>query len=197
MGASGGRRRWCTFERGSIGRPAPSRLVLAGLLTMAACRSSEAAAVEHAPIELEQTQRSTLARLAGPWRHVGGPQEQAAALQAVEQATTEMSALIRGMARSRLEEAVRIDGTLSIEERQASTAPAHGREYELQTADGDDARASLRVDEHGVVARVVTDQGGGERTYRVDDQGQLVITSRTFSPRLPADVVFTATYARP
>jgi len=184
-------------------------LVLAGLLTMAACRSSEAAAVEHAPIELEQTQRSTLARLAGPWRHVGGPQEQAAALQAVEQATTEMSALIRGMARSRLEEAVRIDGTLSIEERQGIvtitrseqpqpfTAPAHGREFELQTADGDDARASLRVDEHGVVARVVTDQGGGERTYRVDDQGQLVITSRTFSPRLPADVVFTATYARP
>lgn len=197
---------------------APSRLsalqrtALSGLLLLlvsAACRSSEAATVQHHPVDLDETQRATVARFLGQWRHVGGQEEQQAAIQAVAEATAEMNAIVRGVARSRLEKAVRIDATLSIaesagivtidrsEQPHPFTAPADGREIDFETADGDDARATLRIRGNTLVARVETEQGGGERTYRIDDHGHLVITSRTFSPRLPADVVHTARYARP
>lgn len=178
------------------------------MLLTAACRQSEAATVEHQPVDLDQTQRATLARFVGPWRHVGGAEEQAAALRAVHEATAEMSALVRGMARSRLEPVAHIDASLSIaeaqgivtitrsEQEQPFKAPADGIEREAKAADGDEARASLKIAGRTLVSRMTTDQGGGERTYRIDDEGRLVVTSRTFSPRLPADVVYEARYAR-
>ncbi|MCX4246948.1 hypothetical protein [Paraliomyxa miuraensis] len=185
-----------------------ARLGLAALLLGTACGKSEASPVEHEPVQLDQTQRATMERLVGSWKHVGGAQEQDAALKAVEQATESMSSLIRGVARSRLEETVRIDAVLSIAEDRGivtitrSEVPepfvcsADGRERPTTTSDGDDAQASLRIEADALVSKVVTDQGGGERTHRIDEQGQLVITARTFSPRLPADVVYEARYAR-
>ena len=127
----------------------------------------------------------------------------------MSEVTTQMGSLIGGMAQSRLEPVVLIDATLSIEEldgivtiRRSEhpgpfTAPADGKVFDMQTTDGDDARGSLRLDGPTLVTRVETDDGGGERTYRIDALGKLVVVGRTFSPRLPAEVITTATYARP
>lgn len=214
-GACGEHDHWCTLGPVSVSNrlPAPLGLwlgvALAGVLVVAACRKSEAATVEHAPVELDQAQRATLARFGGQWKHIGGQKEQAAAVQAVDEVVAEMNALFRGVARSRLVAAVHIDKALSIvetqgivtidrsEQAQPFRAPADGLVHDMETNDGDEARGSLRISGSTLVARVETEQGGGERTYRIDDKGHLVITSRTFSPRLPADVVHTARYARP
>lgn len=188
--------------------PVVRRVALASLLVVVACRKSEAAPVEHDPVQLDESQRTAVNRFVGQWEHVGGQEEHSAAIEAVHSVTADMNSLIRGVAESRLEEAVHIDAAISIEEDQGIliiarsevaqpfTAPADGREFDLQTPEGDDARGSLRIDGHALVTRVQTDQGGGERTYRIDALGQLVITSRTFSPRLPADVVYEAKYAK-
>lgn len=186
-----------------------TRVALAALLLGTACRSSEAAPVQHQPVELDQAQRETVARFVGQWKHAGGEDDRSAALDAVSSVTAEMSGLIRGMAQSRLEESVRIDGTLEIAEAdgiltitrserpQPFTAPANGQAFDTVNEEGDEARGSLRIDGYTLVTRIETDQGGGERTYAIDPLGQLEITTRIFSPRLPADVVYVARYARP
>jgi hypothetical protein len=183
------------------------RITLAALL-LTACRSSEAAPVEHSPVTLDQAQRTALDRFVGSWQHVGGAAEQEAALDSVREVTDQMNSFIRGMAESRLSEAVQIDAGLTVSEQEGIvtlarseqpkpfTAPADGTGFDMQTADGDDARGSLRIDGHTLVTRVETGDGGSERTHRIDAQGKLVISTRTFSPRLPADVVYQATYER-
>ncbi len=186
----------------------PRLVVLATLMT--ACGSSDPPpAVSHQPITLDDAQRTTLERFVGAWTHTGGKAEQETAWQAVETVTEPMNALIRGVARSRLRETVKIDATMSFalsegivtitrsDRPQPFAAPANGETFAMTTADGDDAKGSLRIDGDAIVTRVETDQGGGERTYRVDADGGLEISARTFSPRLPDDVVHTMHYGRP
>lgn len=179
-----------------------------GVLALVGCRKSEAATVQHEPVPLDAAQRAAVDRFVGQWDHVGGSHEHSAAIEATQRVTADMNALIRGVAQSRLEEAVHIDATISIAEDQGIltiarsevpepfTAPANGREFETQTPEGDDAHAWLRLDGDALITRVETDEGGGERTHRIDAQGQLVITVRMFSPRLPADVVYESHYTR-
>lgn len=186
-----------------------SRVLLVCALLVGACRSTEAAPVEHQPVQLTEPQRETVARFVGSWQQVSGEEDQAAAIEAVSAVTAEMNGLIRGVAQSRLEESVKIDATLEIAEaegiltitRSGRTtpfmAPADGKVFDTVNEEGDEAKGSLKIDGDAIVTRVETEQGGGERTYRVVADGQLEISTRIFSPRLPGDVVYVAHYSRP
>lgn len=191
-------RRWC------------SSVALLAALTTAACGGEKKAApVEHAPVKLDDAQSATVARFVGTWTHAGGAAEQDAANNAVKAITAEMNGLIRGMAEERLLETVRLDATITFSEKdgivtitrseqpQPFKAPADGRVFDMQTAKGDDAKGSLQIEGETLVTKVETDEGGGGRTYSIDAEGNLQISSRTFSPRLPGDVLYTAHYAKP
>ncbi|MEM7154269.1 MAG: hypothetical protein AAF799_15595 [Myxococcota bacterium] len=187
----------------------PLGLALAGLLLAAACGKEAPPPAKMQPVELSAEQKSTVAKFAGKWEHIGGTEESEASLAAVSKVTSEMNGLIRGMAQSRLEESVRIDATMEISEAEGIVtigrserpkpfvAPADGKVFETVNDEGDEAKGSLKLDGETIQTRVETDQGGGERTYRIDDEGRLEIVTRIFSPRLPGDVVYTTHYKRP
>lgn len=188
--------------------PSVSRVVLACTLLLGACRSTEAAPVEHQPVELSEADREVVTRFVGGWQHVGGDEDREAALDAISTVTAEMNGLIRGVAQSRLEESVTIDTTLTLAEEQGIVtitrsdrpkpfvAPADGKAFVTVDDEGDEAKGSLRIDGYSLVTLVETEQGGGERTYSIDPTGQLEVTTRIFSPRLPGDVVYVARYQR-
>lgn len=185
------------------------RVSLAALLLLAACGKTEVESVQLGPVTLDDAQKQILARFVGPWQHAGGATEQEAAMAAVRTVTAQMNGLIRGMAESRLEQTVRLDAGLTIEEKDGIVtiarseqakpfvAPADGQTFDMQTSDGDDGRGSLRIEGDTLHTHVQTEDGGGERFYRIDAEGTLIISARTFSPRLPGDIEYTATYARP
>lgn len=192
---------------------APSRrslgLVLAGLLLAAGCGKEAPPAPKMEPVQLSAEQKTTMAKFTGKWAHIGGTEEKEASLAAVSTVTAEMNGLIRGVAQGRLEESVRIDATMEIAEAEGIVtitrserekpfvAPASGKTFETINDEGDEAKGSLKLEGDTIQTRVETDDGGGERTYRIDDQGQLEIVTRIFSPRLPGDVVYTTHYKRP
>ncbi|MEX1362068.1 MAG: hypothetical protein AB1Z98_03030 [Nannocystaceae bacterium] len=185
-----------------------SPLVLASLLVTTACGKTEAAPVDHPPVSLDEAQAGTVARFVGTWQHSGGDEDREGSLAAVSTVTEQMNGLIAGMAQSKLEHAVRIDGTLEIREAegivtivrserpQPFVAPANGATFLTVNEGGDEANGSLRIVGQDLVTLIETDSGGGERTYRIDEAGQLQIHTRIFSPRLPAEVVFVTRYAR-
>lgn len=165
--------------------------------------------MQHAPVALDEAQQAIVARFAGSWAHAGGSAEQEAANESAMKVVEQLNSFIQGMAEERLLKTVHIDSTLNIAEQDGILtiarseqpapfkAPADGRAFDMTTSDDEDGRGSLRINGETLVTLVETDQGGGERTYRIDDEGQMEITHRTFSPRLPADVVYTAHYAKP
>lgn len=185
-----------------------SSLVLASLLGVTACGKTEAAPVDHQPVALDEAQAGTVACFVGTWQHSGGDEDRAGSLAAVSAVTEQLNGFIAGMAQSKLEHAVRIDGTLEIREAegivtiarserpQPFVAPANGSTFLTVNEDGDEARGSLRIVGQELVTLIETDSGGGERTYRIDEAGRLEIHTRIFSPRLPAEVVFVTHYAR-
>ncbi len=180
------------------------------MLLTAACGKSEAPPpVQHAPVQLDEAQSAVVEKFVGTWKHVGGADEQRAADAAVIEATEEMNGLIRGIARGKLEDTVHIDTSITFsvksgvvtiarsERTQPFAAPADGTRFATTTDAGDDAQASLRIEGNTMITKVETDKGGGERTYAIGADGRLEISARTFSPRLPNDVVFSMHYARP
>lgn len=185
----------------------PAYLVLA-CVVLAACGGDNTVKTQHDSVELSRAQQTVVTRLVGQWKHIGGD-EQATAIAAVTSVTSEMNGLIRGMAQTRLEGAVKIDANLTFAEDQGIVtitrsdrsdpfvAPADGQAFDTVDDHGDDARGSLRVEGEALMTLVKTDKGGGERSYRVDEGGELEIVTRIFSPRLPSDVVYTCNYSRP
>lgn len=184
------------------------RLSFVALVLTAACGKEEVETVTHGPVTLDEAQRTTLTRFVGSWQHAGGAAEQEAALASMREVTAQMNGFIRGMAESRLSKTVHIDASLTIGEKDGVatitrseqpapfTAPANGTTFDMRTAEGDDGRGSLRIDGDTLVTLVETDKGGGERIYRIDTDGTLVISARTYSPKLPADVKHTARYSK-
>jgi len=158
--------------------------------------------------ELSAEQRAAVERFVGTWSYAGGEAEQEAANEAVRTVTGQMNGLIQGMAEERLLPAAKLDATITFAEKdgivtitrseqpQPFQAPADGRTFEMKTAEDEDAKGTLTVVDGALVTTVETEDGGGGRTYRIDDAGALQVEARTFSPRLPADVEYTAHYTR-
>ena len=181
----------------------------ATLLLAGACGEPPNTPLAPAPVRLGDAQHETLARFVGAWEHAGGAAEQQAAKDSVRTVTAQMNGFIRGMAESRLDETVRLDARLEIREQDGIVTitrsdrprpfvvPADGKPLAMPTDEDDDGQGSLRIDGDTLVTRLETDGGGGERVYRVDAQGMLLISARVFSSRLPADVVYMASYTRP
>jgi len=175
---------------------------------LTACGGDNTVKTQHDSVELSQDQHTVVKRFVGQWKHVGGD-EQETAIAAVTAVTSEMNGLIRGMAQTRLEGAVKIDANVTFVENEGVVtitrsdrsdpfiAPANGLAFDTVDDHGDDARGSLRIEGEALVTLVKTDKSGGERTYRVDEDGNLEIVTRIFSPRLPSDVGYTCNYARP
>ena len=183
-------------------------VALGGLLVGASCQSAEALPARPDPIELSDTDRQVVTQLVGEWKHADDA-DRSAAIAAIELATEPMNPMIRGLARSRLEDVIHIDETLTMAEANGVVtitrsdlprpfvAAANGRKFETTNNEGDPAKGSLRIEEDAFISRMETDQGGGERTYRIDDAGNLVIETWIFSSRLPGDIVYQTHYARP
>lgn len=194
--------------RARITTTAWSLLALGGLLVGPSCQSAEPPPARPDPITLSDADRQTMLALVGDWNHAD-ENDRPAAITAIETATESMNAMIRGIARSRLADAVHIDQTITIAEADGIVtirrsdlprpfvAAANGELFDTTNNEGDPAKGALRIEGDTFVSRMETGQGGGERTYRIDEAGQLVIETWIFSPRLPSDIVYYSHYARP
>lgn len=180
-----------------------------GLMCSSACKDDPPPPTAHDPVELSATDQATVGKFVGSWAHRGGDGDREAAMAAIDAATESMNSMIRGVARSRIRDSVHLDATLSIAEADGIVtitrselprpfvAPANGREFETQDDEGETAKGQLRIEGDTLVSRVETDQGGGERTHRIEADGSLVIHTRIFSPRLPSEIEYDTHYARP
>lgn len=141
-------------------------------------------------------------------RYAGGEQGRAAVEEAIDDATEDMSALVRGIARRRLREANpiidEIGFSLGGDPLRASyvggriiETPASGAAVDWVDPFGDTVKVSQRWSDGELVQRMFDDNGSRTNVYRFSDDGQrMTMSVEIASPRLPKPIRYRLDYRK-
>lgn len=173
--------------------------LVAGLL-LALTATITAAADDESPYE-------EAARYSGTFLFIGGEAERQAQLDSIEDVVQQMSRVLRGTARRRMEAGthitevfiidVQMDSiTITIDDGRAWTTDLHGTRFEY-THDGDQMFMSRRWVEGTIKAKGEQKAGTGTYHFRLSEDGQtLYVAYGLDSKHMPAPVAFETTYRR-
>lgn len=175
-------------------------------LLFAGCGGSTVGSPDPAPLPVsEGTVPDGL--FAGAFTFDGGEGERNQVAQSVDRATEDMNLIARGIARSRLKETNRAPETIELtRDGDRLTVFIDARRYEgaLDAAPvivtgitGDEVAMTFRVAGGQLLQTFRGEDGGRENAFTLVDANTVALDVRVFSPRLPADVVYTLTYRRP
>jgi hypothetical protein len=143
----------------------------------------------------------------GTYRYVGGDEDDAARLRAIERATEDMMFIARPIARRKLRDATRPYDELTIHVTRAEvtivtdvrwTTPADGTPRRRVDASGDAYRVSTRFVEGRLVQRIEDDALRNTNTFRLSPDGRrMQMRVHIVHDRLPAEVGYRLRYRRP
>jgi hypothetical protein len=148
------------------------------------------------------------ARLEQSLRYAGGEQGRTAVEKAIDDATEDMSSLVRGVARRRLREAnpiiEELGFSLSGDPLRASwvggriiETPASGEAVDWTDQFGDDVKVSQRWSDGELVQRMFDDNGSRTNVYRFSEDGQRMTMSVTIeASRLPEPIRYRLEYRK-
>lgn len=144
--------------------------------------------------------------LVGRLRFDGGAGERALVVERIEAATAEMSFIVRGIARGRLEETNRAPDAIELSRQgdvmtvvidgRRYAAPFDGAPVTVTGVGGDEVALTYRRDGDRLVQTFRGEDGGRENVFRFVDAETVVLEVRVFSERLPADLRYSLTYRR-
>ena len=170
-----------------------------GLLMIGA--TAFAAPARAAPID----DCAELTTLNGRYELTGARAERHQQAEAVERVVNQMSWLFRRVARSRLLDANPLPQVIEVQcdggsanvwfDGRRFTAPLDGRVVWVTGTHGDPVRLQARVHGDRLVLNFEGDGGGKEVTLWADGGRRVILDTRVYSPRLPADVVYETSYA--
>lgn len=141
-------------------------------------------------------------------RYAGGEQGRLAVEQAIDEATEDMSSLIRGVARRRLREANPIIDELGFslggDPLRASyiggriiESPASGAAVDWVDQFGEDIEVSQRWSDRELVQHMVGEGGSRTNVYRFSEDGKTMTMSVTIeAPRLPKPIRYRLEYRK-
>lgn len=146
-----------------------------------------------------------LSKLSGQWRFAGGSQQRSSVEQAIEEVVDDMNVFVRGIARSRLEDANRVppeiaitpDGenlTVQIGE-EVYTGPISGETVRVRNPEGGISRMRYKFRDGSLYQIFRADDGDRINVFTPRDDGDGVsmwVTMR--SDRLPKDVKYRLSY---
>jgi len=145
--------------------------------------------------------------LSGSYRYAGGTEETKALSAAIDGVVSQMSAVTRGIARSRLEKGnaptkeveikiAKDNLTIARTGKPAISAPPDGKPVERNTTAGKQQVAYV-IDGRKIVQTMHGKSSDSTNTYSLDADGTtLTIHTKIVSPRLPAPVEYHMTYKR-
>lgn len=151
---------------------------------------------------------SAVAGLEWKHRYAGGEQGRVAVEQAIDEATEDMSGLIRGVARRRLRDANPIIDDIGFslggDPLRASygggriiETPASGAAVDWVDPFGETVKVSQRWSGRELVQHMFNDNGSRTNVYRFSDDGQRMTMSVTIeSPRLPKPIRYRLDYRK-
>jgi hypothetical protein len=156
-------------------------------------------------IAAQTTAFETVDRMAGEYRHAGGPEDRCSIEAAIERAVELMFWPASDIARSRLRETnpiprrvmIRRAGAnvqISFDGRLRETA-LHSRPVVVIGLSGDEVRYRLEVESGALVQRFDGDAGGRLNTIRLEGD-LLIVRVVVFSQSLPVNVTYDLRYAR-
>lgn len=142
----------------------------------------------------------------GQFAFDGGASERSQIAQSVDTATEEMNFVVRGIARDRLKKTNRAPETIELSRQgEQLTVVIDGRRYEgvldakpvtVTGITGDDVEMTYRIAGDQLLQTFRGEDGGRENAFRLVDSDTVVMDVRVFSPRLPADILYSLTYRR-
>ena len=136
----------------------------------------------------------------------GGRAQRERVLAAIERATSEMTFIIRPIARRRLAAGNRVFESIAVAREGANlvvdrdgnvvSSPADGSETEWTGSDGKTYRVSQRLTPGGFTQTFVGKDGERRNTYSLSEDGTLRLEVTVRSSRLPAPLEYDLTYER-
>ncbi len=152
-----------------------------------------------------ETEREIVKPFVGAYRYVGGKEERNARDRAIDQVVSELNFFVRGIARSRLEEATEIHSTLSITATKsflrvklggrAYIAPLNGRPVKAIGLTGTEVTLRYVIRQGSINQRFTAEDGGRDNRLTLKDD-HLIMHVRVYSERLPKDLEYRLTYQR-
>ena len=184
------------------------RTLLAGALCLVlACNVSDALAAGDEPVEAGAGVTEVDAdRFVGRYAFAGGEAQRAALRQAIEDLVAQLNAMIRNMAREKIAETNPVFDVISIERNGdelvlkydglTNACKLDGSASEVKGIDGGTLTCRLSMDGEALVHRVKGSRGGRVNTFTVNKSGKLTMKTRIHSKMMPADLLYTLTFAR-
>lgn len=146
-----------------------------------------------------------LGQITGRYRFVGGKTQRRGVKRAIERVVSQMNFLIRGFARSRLEETNRVASKISIDrqgeritisfDERTYTAPLDGRTVWVKGVTGDKVKLKLRAGRKRLLQVFIGDRGQRANAFLPGNRRTLVLKVTISSDRLPGDIRYRLTYA--
>jgi hypothetical protein len=203
-----GRGTSCWYDCGAM-RNQRVQAILGGLLLATACNVADAQpASDHGVVEPAGAALagSEVDRFVGKYRFAGGQAQRNALREAIEELVQAINVLVRGKARTKLEETNPVFDSVVIE-RGAGTlvltfgtlknaCKLDGSATQVDGIDGSKLTCRLSMENGALVQRLSGSRGGRDNTITVDEHGKLRVKTRIHSRLMPKDLRYKLTYAR-
>jgi hypothetical protein len=182
---------------------------LGGLLLATACNVADAQpASDHTEAEAAgvAVTSSDAERFVGKYRFAGGQAQRTALREAIEELVEAINVLVRGKARSKLQETNPVFDSVAIERGAdalvltfgtlKNACKLDGSATKVEGIDGSQLTCRISMKNGALVQRLSGSRGGRDNTITVDENGKLRIKTRIHSRLMPKDLRYSLTYAR-